>query len=243
MESFNQSSVSPHKGDRTLVIMAKAPMPGMVKTRLMQSFPAPAVTTLYRCLLEDTMALAQSLGNVEVAMVCPASDVDDLARLAGDSVRVVAQSGVGLAAGLTSVFVHFATNGRRRVIAFNSDSPHLPPAVLESAFEALATRDVVVGPTHDGGYYLVGAKTSHPGLFNGDEMGTSTALEALLQRVRTQGLSVHLADAFYDIDIASDLIRLDAELRLSPPRAPRTAAWLAQWKDVVAQLNPGSGGL
>jgi hypothetical protein len=102
---------------------------------------------------------------------------------------------------------------------------------------------VVVGPTHDGGYYLVGAKAIYPGLFNGDGMGTSNALEALLQRVRDLGLSVRMADSFYDIDVASDLIRLDAELRLSPTRAPRTSAWLAEWRQVVRQLRPGIGDL
>jgi hypothetical protein len=114
---------------------------------------------------------------------------------------------------------------------------------LEKAFVALARCDVVVGPTHDGGYYLVGAKATHPGLFNGDGMGKSNALEMLLERIRTLGISVCLADPFYDIDVASDLIRLDAELQLSPPRAPRTAAWLAEWRKVVAQLPPGIGEL
>jgi len=241
MESFRQSSVRPLRGDCTLVIMAKAPKLGMVKTRLAQCLPPPVVTALYRCLLEDTMALAQSLGRIEVAIMCPASDRDDLTRLAGDAVCVVAQTGEGLAAGLTSVFAQFAVNGQQRVIAFNSDSPHLPASVLERAFEALATCDVVVGPTHDGGYYLVGAKTIHAGLFNGDGMGTSSALETLLARARALGLSVRLADPFYDIDVVSDLLRLDAELRLSPPRAPRTAAWLAQWRQVVAQLKPTTG--
>jgi rSAM/selenodomain-associated transferase 1 len=243
MESSSQTNVRPHTGDCTLVIMAKAPKPGTVKTRLAQNLPPPAVAALYRCLLDDTMALAQSLGTLEVAIMCPASDVDDLACLAGDAVRVVAQTGDGLAAGLTSVFAHFAASSHHRVIAFNSDSPHLPASMLESAFEALATYDVVVGPTHDGGYYLVGAKATHPGLFNGDGMGKSNALETLLERVRALGLSVRLADPSYDIDVASDLIRLDAELRLAPARAPRTAAWLTEWEQVVAQLRPGIGDL
>jgi len=184
------------------------------------------------------MALARSLGSIEVAIMCPAADLDDLAHLAGDEVRVVAQTGEGLAAALTSVFAQFTGPGQQPIIAFNSDSPHLPPSVLERAFEALASCDVVVGPTHDGGYYLVGAKATHPGLFGGDGMGTSNALDTLLGRVRALGLSVSLADPFYDIDVASDLLRLDADLRLSPPRAPRTAAWLAEWRQVVAQLKP-----
>ena len=242
MQPPSQKSRRSSQSDCSLVIMAKAPKPGMVKTRLAQDVPLEAVIQLYRCLLDDTIALAQSLPNVETAIMCPASDVDDLARFTENAVRVVGQNGQGLAAGLTSVFAYFADEGRR-VVAFNSDSPHLPASALKSAFETLTRCDVVVGPTHDGGYYLVGAKASHPRLFDGDGMGTSSALELLLERVRTLGLSVHLADPCYDVDVISDLIRLQAELQFSPPKAPRTAAWLAQWRPLVGQLNPGAGNL
>ena len=222
----------------------------MVKTRLAQSLSDDAVTELYCCLLDDTLALARSLklGDVEVAIMCPDSDVNELARLAGNEMSVVAQKGEGLAAGLTSVFAHFADGHRtnalqRRIIAFNSDSPHLPRSVLEDAFETLAAHDIVVGPTHDGGYYLVGAKASHPTLFAGDGMGTSSALERLLARARTLELSVGFAAPFYDIDVAADLTRLAEELRLAPARAPRTAAWLKEWELVAVQSRTGSGDL
>ena len=234
MESDSQTMGHSRNGDYTLVIMAKAPRPGMVKTRLAQSLPVEAVAELYRCLLDDTMALAHSLSAVEVAIMCPAADVEDLAPLER---CVVAQQGEGLAAGLTSVFGHFAAGRGRRVVAFNSDSPHLPASVLESAFEALTAHDVVVGPTHDGGYYLVGAKAAHPGLFEGDGMGTDSALEALLARARGLQLSVGLTDPFYDIDVKADLARLATELLLAPARAPRTAAWLKQWQQSVAELE------
>ena len=216
--------------DRVLVIMAKAPRPGSVKTRLAPSLSPAVVTAFYCCLLDDTLALARSLSDVEVAIMCPDSDVNELAHLADKAASVVAQKGEGLAAGLTSVFAHFAEDHQRRVIAFNSDSPHLPRSVLEDAFETLAAHDVVVGPTHDGGYYLVGAKASQPTLFGGDGMGTSSALERLLARARALELSVGFVDAFYDIDVADDLARLAAELRLAPAKAPRTAAWLKEWE-------------
>ncbi len=233
MKSSSETVVRSSGSDRVLVIMAKAPRPGAVKTRLAPSLSPEAVTDFYCCLLDDTLALARSLGDVEVAIMCPDSDVNGLAQLAGSDVSVVAQKGEGLAAGLTSVFAHFTSDHRgedhlrdaheRRTIAFNSDSPHLPRSVLEDAFETLAAHDVVVGPTHDGGYYLVGAKASHPTLFAGDGMGTSSALERLLSRARALELSVGFADPFYDIDVADDLTRLAAELRLAPARAPRTA--------------------
>jgi uncharacterized protein len=238
-EAVGRSSGS----DRVLVVMAKAPRLGEVKTRLTPTLSPAAVADFYCCLLGDTLALARSLGDVEVAIMCPDTDLNELAQLAGSGVSVVEQKGEGLAAGLTSVFAHFAASHKRRVIAFNSDSPHLPRSVLEDAFETLAAHDVVVGPTHDGGYYLVGAKTSHPTFFAGDGMSTSSALERLLSRARTLELSVGFADAFYDIDVADDLTRLAAELRLAPARAPRTAEWLKEWELVAARSRTGTGKL
>ena len=234
--------------DCVLVIMAKAPRPGVVKTRLAPSLSPQAVIEFYRCLLDDTLALARTLkaGQVEFAIMCPESDVVELVQLAGHGTHVVAQRGNGLAAGLTSVFAHFTQDHQRgarprRVIAFNSDSPHLPPSVLKDAFKTLATHDVVVGPTHDGGYYLVGAKASYPTLFANDGMGTSSALERLLSRTRELQLSVGYADTFYDVDVADDLTRLAEELRQAPARAPRTAEWLQRWERETAQPRTGAG--
>ena len=207
----------------------------MVKTRLNPSLPSPAVTALYRCLLEDTIALARSLTNVETAVMCPEADKEELAALLGHAVQIVAQKGDGLAAGLTSVFRHFTADGRH-VIAFNSDSPHLAPSVLDRAFDILATHDVVVGPTHDGGYYLVGATCAHPALFESNGMGTQSALDNLLIRAKDLELSTGFTESFYDIDVADDLIHLARDLRLAPARAPRTAAWFVEWERALAHL-------
>src|SRR6266480_5650957 len=111
--------------DRLLVIMAKAPRPGTVKTRLAPSLSPEAVTDFYFCLLDDTLALARSLklksgklklGDVEVAIMCPESDVNELAQLAGNEVSIVAQKGEGLAAGLTSVFAYFAADREKDAV-------------------------------------------------------------------------------------------------------------------------------
>ena len=243
MESTHQTPVRFSRPERILVVMAKAPKPGMLKTRLAESLPSPAVTALYRCLLEDTLALAKSLTSVEVAVMCPDPDQEELANLLGNAVPVVAQKGEGLAAGLASVFRYFTAAGRRHVIAFNSDSPHLAASVLDSAFEILATHDVVVGPTHDGGYYLVGAKAAHTSFFEGHGMGTKSALERLLTRTKALELSTGFTESCYDIDVANDLIQLDRELRQAPAKAPRTAGWFGEWQQAVAQLLRRTGGL
>jgi hypothetical protein len=215
-------------GDATLeecalVIMAKAPRPGHVKTRLAPVLAPDAIVSLYRCLIEDTVALARAVGVPRIAVVCPPGHEDELARWLG--LDVVAQDGDGLAAGLESAFRVVLGAGCRRVIALDGDSPHLPAEIVRRAFALLEHHDLVVGPTADGGYYLVGATHPHRGLFAGGGIGTGSALRALLDHAR--GLRVASTEEWYDVDDGDDLDRLAAELRTAPARAPRTAAWLA----------------
>ncbi len=240
MEISSQTIGLPNARKGLLVIMAKAPKHGLVKTRLAVTLPTTAVTALYQCLLKDTVMLAKSLTGFEAALMCPQSDREDLAQFVENELEVVAQQGHGLAAGLTSVFQSFTTAGRH-VVAFNSDSPHLASSVLQRAFELLACHDVVVGPTEDGGYYLIGAKNAHPGLFENDGLGTSSALERLLTRTSALELSTAFTETFYDIDVADDLIALEHELRIAPARAPRTAAWFGEWEHVMAPLRKRAG--
>src|SRR5437667_8086140 len=119
MKSASEPTVRSSSSNHVLVIMAKAPRLGAVKTRLAPSLSPVAVAAFYCCLLDDTLALARSLSDVEVAIMCPVSDANELARLAGNEANIVAQKGEGLAAALTSVFARFAEDPRRRTIAFN----------------------------------------------------------------------------------------------------------------------------
>jgi uncharacterized protein len=211
-----------------VVVMAKAPREGRVKTRLNGACPPGEVVRLSECMLLDTLALAQALPLVHVAVLCPSSDIAEIAARLPAGVQVEGQRGDGLAAALASAFERFVPRFRR-VIALDSDSPHLPLATLRSALELLETSDLVVGPTEDGGYYLVGASEARPHLFDPAPLGTSNARDALLGRARARGLSVAFTEPGYDVDVPADLRRLAAELRLDPARAPRTAALLASW--------------
>jgi len=209
--------------------MAKAPRRGHVKTRLTPALGADDVVAFYKCLIEDTLRLARAVRTDTLAVVCPAADVDDVARwLPG--IEIAAQRGDGLAAGLASVFRIFGGRGYRRVIALAGDSPHLDRATVEDAFRRFEGADVVVGPTSDGGYYLVGAGAVDSELFDGGRLGTERALDSLLTRARERGLRVALTEEAYDVDEEHDLERLADDLGLAPDRAPRTAAWLAEWR-------------
>ena len=218
-------------GKRAVIIMAKAARIGHVKTRLAASLPAEAIVDLYRCMIEDTLDLARSVSTDALAIVCPASDVADLASWL-PAIEIVGQQGEGLAAGLVSAFRIFIDRGYRRVVAIDGDSPQLPPETLDNAFQLLDGSDVVVGPTTDGGYYLVASTTVQAELFDTQRMGTGRALDSLIASAQDLGLRVALTETCYDIDEAEDLARLARELREFPRRAPRTAAWLARRPEV-----------
>ncbi len=178
-----------------VVVMAKAPREGFVKTRLTGAYPARDVVQLAECMLRDTLTLVQKLSRVHVAVMCPSEDVAQIRACVPAGVHVVGQRGHGLAAALVSAFEHFVPDFHR-VVAIDSDSPHLPLASLHSAFELLETNELVVGPTEDGGYYLVGASAMHPRLFELAPLGRGNARDALLGRARALGLSVAFTEAF-----------------------------------------------
>ena len=221
-------------GERALIIMAKAARVGHVKTRLAAILPADAVVDLYRCLIEDTLDLARSVSTDTLAIVCPASDVADLASWL-PAIEIVGQQGDGLAAGLVSAFRTFSGRGYRRVVALDGDSPQLPPDRLENAFQLLEGADMVVGPTMDGGYYLVGSTTSQVDLFDTQRIGTGSAFDSLMASARGLGLRVALTETGYDVDEGEDLTRLARELGSFPHRAPRTAGWLARRPELRAR--------
>jgi glycosyltransferase A (GT-A) superfamily protein (DUF2064 family) len=178
-------------------------------------------------MIEDTLDLARSVSTDAFAIVCPSSDVADLAGWL-PSIEIVGQQGEGLAAGLLSAFRIFIDRGYRRVVAIDGDSPQLPPETLDKAFRLLDGADVVAGPTTDGGYYLVGSRTAQAALFDTQRMGTGRALDSLMASAHALGLRVALTETGYDVDEAEDLARLARELRLFPHRALRTAAWFAR---------------
>jgi rSAM/selenodomain-associated transferase 1 len=214
-------------GERILAIMAKAPRPGHVKTRLASVGTPDFVVELYQAFIEDSIVLGEQVG-ARVALVCPSDDAEEISEWIPSRVRIVRQRGRGLAEALSSTFDILCARSDR-VLAFNGDSPHLAPGVLESAFAALADHDIVVGPCNDGGFYLVGARKAHPGLFAPASLGTGSALDSLLAQAGHRGLSLSLTTPHYDVDVPADLARLADELRAAPECAPRTARVLREW--------------
>jgi rSAM/selenodomain-associated transferase 1 len=216
-----------------LVIVAKAPVVGQVKTRLCPPLSAAEATELFRCFLVDTVARACTVPDVQVCLAFTPADSEGLFRaLLPFPLRYLPQRGNSLGERLVHIFADLLKDGVTRVVIMDSDSPTLPTAYLREAFSTLGdpAHDAVFGPCSDGGYYLVGARAVHPGLFENITWSTSAVLSETLAQARHHNLNVTLLPPWYDVDNGADLQKLVVELGRFDGNAgvPRTQAFLTQ---------------
>jgi rSAM/selenodomain-associated transferase 1 len=217
--------------DAALIIFARAPLPGHTKTRLIPSLGPDGAAELYRCFLLDTLAQA---ARAPAQPIIAAAAVDDapalraLAAEAGLDAEVTIQSGADLGARMRRAFQDAFARGHPRAVIIGSDSPSLPPARVAEALAQSAARDLVLGPSFDGGYYLIGLHADQPRLFEGVAWSQPTVLLETLRRARELGLSISLLDPWYDVDTPEDLARLRthlAALALAGQEIPCPRTW------------------
>ncbi|MGZ3426312.1 MAG: TIGR04282 family arsenosugar biosynthesis glycosyltransferase [Polyangia bacterium] len=204
----------------TIVIFARAPQLGEVKTRLAKAIGAERALALYEAFLDDTCALTQGLGARRVLAVAGDVDHPRVQHLAKSQRLAVESQGDGdLGERMArAIATHVAVGP---VVIIGSDAPTLPRAHLHQALDALMAHDVVIGPSDDGGYYLVGARVAVPELFAGVRWSTPEVLATTLERLA--GQSHALLPAWHDVDSVEDLERLRRELDTLPPSvAPST---------------------
>ena len=207
-------------GRSVVVIMAKQPAVGRTKTRLCPPLSPVEAAELYRALLDDTITLVSRLRHFRLAVaVTPASAIDAIRPSVPDDAILVPVDGADLGACLTQATTHLFGDGFRRVIPLNSDGPTLPSAYLEQAEALLEQHDVVLGPSEDGGYYLVGLRHSCPDLFRDIAWSTSRVAAQTMDRAAMLGLSLALLPPWYDVDTPADLERLRVEVGHLPPHA------------------------
>ncbi len=213
---------------QALLIFAKWPEPGRVKTRLSPPLTKQEAASLYQYMLMDTLAATSCLTGIH-RMIFFDGDNDRAAffqALAPDA-AVYQQQGVNLGERLTAALATAFGLGYQSVAIIGTDSPHLDPQEICGAFSLLATdkADVVFGPSADGGYYLLGLRQSKPELFKGIPWSSSDVLAVSLARAKSAGLRQVLLAPCFDLDTADDLRRL-AELP-DAGAAPQTRSFLA----------------
>jgi rSAM/selenodomain-associated transferase 1 len=219
---------------RALIVVGKAPVPGRTKTRLLPSLTADAAAAVYRGFLLDTLQLAHSLGWERISLVHPRGDAPLLRGLA-PGVQLLEQPRDGLGQALRYAFECHFGDGCDTVTLIGSDNPTLPVELVQDAHDALARgHDLAIGPSHDGGYYLIGMRQPHLGVFDRIDWSTSRVYAQTMERAATLGLRVHTVQQWYDVDEPEDLDRLQRELEGAPPDlAPHTRAALGAAMRVV----------
>jgi len=212
--------------------MAKAPRPGTVKTRLCPPLVAAEAAALYRCFLLDKIATVGAL--VDARPVIAYSPDDACAEFGGlaPGFTLVAQHGPDLGARLHATLAGLLAAGHLGAIAVDSDTPTLPSAFLQQAVDCLSRPgpDVVLGPTEDGGYYLIGVRSPHRELFESVPWSTSEVLAITRRRAAAAGLRAVDLPSWFDVDTPEDLERLRAMLAGDESTACQTRRFLASWR-------------
>jgi len=214
-----------------LLVFAKDPRPGEVKTRMSPTLTPAQAADLYASMLEDVLS--------ESARACRALAIEGVvslhppdactsfsARRAPRGFRVVAQRGPNLSARMGNALAEGFAQGANKVILRGSDNPLLGEEQISAILRALEDCDVAVVPDLDGGYGAIGLRRPAPGLFV-HVMSTGSVLNDTLANATAMGLTSETLEASFDLDTADDLRRLlDERGSAAAARAPRTIAFI-----------------
>jgi hypothetical protein len=221
-------------GMKSFYLAAKAPLAGQAKTRLGESIGMGAAARLYAAFLRD-LAERFAAARFETGWFLAPGARQHLSPLIGSMPRVRTQRGDSWAARQANLFRDCVAGGESQVVLAATDSPQLTPSRVAEAFAALERHDAVFGPTHDGGYYLVGMRGFHD-ILEGVDMSTERALHQVLAMAQEKHLDVALLDLEFDVDTAEDLEGLVDEVEARADLA-HTAAALAEIRGVTDEAR------
>jgi rSAM/selenodomain-associated transferase 1 len=195
------------------ILFARNPVPGEVKTRLQSEWDADTVCKVYEAFLEDARLQLLELKSAD----CFVSIHSEKGRSYFDSFsacgfRVIEQEGEDLGQRMQHAFTERFNEGYENVVIIGSDSPTLPVHYLEQALESKL--DIVLGPSTDGGYYLIGMSGKVTEVFEGIDWGTDKVLSSTQDKIKQMGASLSLLPPWYDVDTPGDLRFLKTHLDL-----------------------------
>ena len=193
--------------DRCLLFFIKNPEKGKVKTRLASAIGGEMAVKLYKRFLLEMLFTLNRGTFLFYLCYSPESPLSDLRDWLGDQYLYMPQSGENLGERMKNGFAEAISMNFRRVVLIGSDIPDLPLAFIEEAFTSLREKDVVIGPSFDGGYYLIGFKdkTFSARAFEGIHWSTESVFEKTIKVLKQEGLTVHTLRPLRDIDTVEDL--------------------------------------
>lgn len=200
----------------TLIVVAKEPAAGQTKTRLCPPLGPQQAADLYACFLHDVLATVRRVPEVRRVIAYTPEAAAPYFRALAPDFALTPQRGADLGERLDALLSAALAAGAAKAVVMGSDSPTLPADYVKQAFAMLDTHDVVLGPTDDGGYYLIGLRRPQPRLLRDVTMSTPSVLRDTLAIAEELGLRVALLPGWYDIDTVEDLARLRADLAEAP---------------------------
>ena len=216
-----------------LVIMTKAPQPGTSKTRLVPPLSYDEAADLARALLVDQLEnLARFDGAQLFIAFTPESATGFFEGFVPQRFTCFPQRGQSLGERMSHAFGHLFASAFQNLILIGSDLPALSLTLFDQAYELLekSAADIVLGPSADGGYYLVGLNRMHTTMFEGIRWSRNDVLAQTIQKLSAVGLKHELLPEGYDIDTADDLRRLQSERSRRDVLMKNTFALLNQLK-------------
>lgn len=227
-----------------LTIMTKAPRAGEVKTRLTPPLTLEEAAELNICFLRDMTASILGAGDGMRGIACytPSDAAAEYREIVPGAFRLIAQRGTELGERMICAFQDLLGVGFSAVCLIGSDSPTVPASTFAEAVKIIARPDarLVLGPSEDGGYYLIGLKKIHRRLFEGIRWSTGSVMEQTMERAAELGLPVHLLPTAYDVDDVVALRRLCHDL-LGPNDVGQGSAAPATKKFLTELLTRGGG--
>lgn len=227
-------------GSRALVLVfAKAPAPGKVKTRLMPKLSAARAAAVHRACLADVLCTVASLPHRIEKCVLFAGSPSVVRRLKvgtlPKNISVGSQSRGDLGRKLVIALRGFFRSGVKRIVVLGTDTPWLSRERILYALRLLSRTEVVLGPTGDGGYYLIACRRLIPEMFSGIAWGTSRVMAQTKIRLRTLGVPCHLLPVDFDLDRPEDLEKCRRRLSLPRARGKRPAPALFKTLRLIRQ--------
>jgi rSAM/selenodomain-associated transferase 1 len=206
-----------------MAIMAKAPTAGEVKTRLCPPLSPLEASELYQCFLMDKIAQLRAIASARPVIAFTPEGGRGMFERMAPGFELIAQRGPDLGSRLLNVLSGLLANGYRGALAIDSDTPTLPSEFLLKAIDVVANPsiDLVLGPTDDGGYYLIGMSRPWPMLFEHMPWSTADVLPETIRRAEASGLKVICLPPWFDVDVPEDLERLRASLTAPGAAAAR----------------------
>lgn len=194
---------------RNLIVFLRFPEPGKAKTRLIPELGAEGAASLAHELTEralDVAEAAAAAGNIDVSVWYTGCDEIRAQEIAPGDFSYHEQSGENLGSRMSSAFEATFREGYEQVALIGTDCPELDESIINEALEVLTDADVALGPTTDGGYYLIALRTRAPSLFEEIEWGSTTVFEATVKAAANLGLTVEALPLLWDVDRPEDLI-------------------------------------